>query len=90
MTTNKPASYFESVTGKPVNPLWLLRGFGFAILTFLLLAMFVFKTGNRHDFCIGLATGTLIGMIAQLFAVKNIEVNNDLQSSDVDNLCITR
>ncbi len=52
--------------------------------------MFVFKTGNRHDFCIGLATGTLIGMIAQLFAVKNIEVNNDLQSSDVDNLCITR
>jgi Na+/proline symporter len=93
MTTSNSTSapsYFETVTGKPVNPVWLLRAFPAAALVCVLLATFVWKTGNAHGVCLGLAAGTLIGLIAQTFAITRVEVRNDPQRSDVDNLSITR
>ena len=32
-----------------------------------LLAMTIFKTGARHDFCLGLTVGVLLALLAQTF-----------------------
>lgn len=89
MASLENPSYFARMSGKSDNTLWTLRGFSFAVLVVLLLAMFVFKTGTRHDFCLGLGVGILIGLLAQLSAVKRVEVNDTTRPADVDNLSVT-
>jgi len=49
-----------------------MRGFAISVLTVLGLAMFVFKTGNAHDFCLGMAVGLTIGLLAQSFAISKV------------------
>jgi hypothetical protein len=88
--SNPNRSYFESVTGRTANPLWFLRIFPIVALVCLFLALFVWKSGGTHFFCIGLAAGTLVGVIAQAFTISRVELNQDPQRSDVDNLSITR
>lgn len=89
MAHPKHQSYFQRTTGKPLKLLWIVRGFSLAVLVTLLLAMFVFKTGVRHEFCLGLAVGMLIGLIAQLFAIRNVEQNDTTRPTDVDHLSVT-
>jgi uncharacterized membrane protein YdjX (TVP38/TMEM64 family) len=87
--SNPTGSYFESVTGRTVNPVWFLRIFPMFALACLVLALFVWKSGGTHDFCIGLAAGTLVGTIAQAFAITRVELNDDPQRSDVDRYPLT-
>lgn len=89
MATSKSKSYFESITGKATNPLWILRGFTAAAIVCLTLALFVFKTGGPHGFCVGLALGVLIGLLTQLSSISNVELNSTPQRSDVENLSVT-
>jgi preprotein translocase subunit SecF len=89
-SSNSHQSYFEATFGKPVNVVWFLRGFTAAAIIAIALALLVFKSGVRHDFCLGLAAGVLVGVLAQTFAIKHVEVNHDSQRSDVDNLNVAR
>jgi hypothetical protein len=89
-TSNQSQSFFESVTGRSVNPLWFLRGFGIASIIPLVLALTVFKSGGSQGFCIGIAIGLLVGLIAQTFAISSVELNRQPQPSDVDSFSITR
>jgi hypothetical protein len=88
--TKSSQSFYESVTGHPVNPLWVLRGFGIAAIVPLVLALFVFKVPSARDFCVGLSLGLLVGLIAHTFAISSFEINQKNQPSDVDALSITR
>jgi O-antigen ligase len=90
LTTNHTPSYFEQMTGKSISALWILRGFTVASIVPLVLAMFVFHTGNRHDFCLGLSVGVLVGLLAQTFAISKVDLNTTTQPSDVQDLRITR
>ncbi len=83
-SSNSHPSYFEAVFGRSVNLVWLIRGFSTAALVAITLAMFVFKTGGRHDFCLGLAAGTLIGLLVQSSVIKSVELKDDQQRSDVN------
>jgi Na+/proline symporter len=83
-------SYSSKMTGKTFPTEWFLRGFTFAAIVPLLLAMLVWKSGNRHDFCIGLSVGLLIGLLAQSFSISNVEWNDTSRPSDVENFSITR
>jgi hypothetical protein len=90
LTSNHQPSYFEKLTGRTVAPIWFLRGFTIAAILPLLLAMFVWKSGASHDFCIGLSVGTLIGLLVQTFAISNVDLNSAPQPSDVQDLRMTR
>jgi hypothetical protein len=87
---NSGRSYFEKTSGTSIKPLWLLRGFAIMSVLPLLISLFVFKTGPRHSFCIGLAIGFMVGLIVQLFATQGIEMNQAPQASDVEDLRLTR
>ena len=84
------SSTFERITGAAVNPIWMLRGFAIAAIVPLVLALFVFKSGGAHGFCVGLSIGTLVGLIVQLFSVKSVELSDTTRPADVDNLFVTR
>jgi hypothetical protein len=88
-SSNSHPSYFEAAFGKAVNLIWLIRGFSAAALVAITLAMFVFKTGGRHDFCLGLAAGTLIGLIVQSSIIKSVELKENEQRSDVTHYPLT-
>jgi len=88
--TKHSPSFYQSVTGHPVNPLWLIRGFSMAAIIPLVLALLVFKTPGAHDFCVGLSLGLLVGLVAQTFAISSVELKENKQPSDVDALSITR
>jgi O-antigen ligase len=90
LSTNPHPSYFQQMTGKSISALWILRGFTVASIVPLVLAMFVFHTGNRHDFCLGLSVGILVGLLAQTFAISNVDLNTPPQPSEVQDLRITR
>jgi len=90
LTTNSSPSYFEKMTGKSIPTLWILRGFTVASIVPQLLALFVFQTGNRHNFCLGFSVGMLIGLLVQTFAISNVELTSAPQPSDVQDLRITR
>jgi hypothetical protein len=68
---NASPSYFEIMTGISISPLWLIRAFAIAALVPLLLAMLIWTSGARHNFCIGLTVGLIIGLIVQTFADQN-------------------
>jgi preprotein translocase subunit SecF len=59
------------MTGISISPLWLIRAFAITALVPLVLAMLVWTSGIRHNFCIGLTVGLLIGLIVQTFADQN-------------------
>jgi hypothetical protein len=88
-SSNSHPSYFEAAFGKPVNLVWLIRGFAAAALVAITLAMFVFKTGGRHDFCLGLAAGTLIGLLVQSSIIRNVDLKENQQRSDVNHYPLT-
>jgi hypothetical protein len=90
LSTNPHPSYFEQMTGKSISALWILRGFTVASIVPLVLAMFVFHTGNRHNFCLGFSIGTLIGLLVQTFAISNVDLNTTPQPSDVHDIRVTR
>jgi hypothetical protein len=77
-------------TASPQQGLWFLRLTPPACIVCLALAMFVFKSGNPHDFLLGLVAGLLAGVSVQAFAIKNIELDNSPHTSDVQDLRITR
>jgi hypothetical protein len=85
-SSNSHPSYFEKVTGRPVSALWVMRVFAISVVTVLVLAMFVFKTGNPHDFCLGIAVGLMVGLLAQSFAISKVELKDAPSRSDVDNI----
>jgi hypothetical protein len=88
--SNSAPSYFEEMTGKAISPVWLLRVFTIVSIVPLLLALFVFTTGGRHDFCIGLSVGTLIGLLVQTFAISNVDLRNAPRPSEVQDVRITQ
>jgi hypothetical protein len=83
-SSNSHSSYFEAAFGKPVNLVWFIRGFSAAALVAIALAMFVFKNGGRHYFCLGLAAGILIGLLVQSSGIKSVELKENQQRSDVN------
>lgn len=74
----------------PRRGLWFLRIVPLVSTILILLAMLVIKSGNYHDFLLGLAVGLLISMTVQAFAIKSVELNEPPQQSDVQNLPVTR
>jgi hypothetical protein len=78
------------MTGKAISPVWILRAFTIVSIVPLLLALFVFTSGGRHGFCVGLSVGTLIGLLVQTFAISNVDMNSSPKSSDVQDIRITR
>ncbi len=85
-SSNSHPSYFEIVSGRPANALWVMRGFAISVVTVLVLALFVFKTGNSHDFCLGIAVGLMVGLLAQSFAISKVELKDTPGRSDVDTI----
>jgi cyanate permease len=83
-------SYFERSTGHLVAPLLVLRVLALAILAMLGLALLFFKSGGAHAFCLGLATGLCVGLVAQLFSLRSVEVKDTTRPSGVDQLPLTR
>jgi preprotein translocase subunit SecF len=63
-----------------------MRGFAISVVTVLVLALFVFKTGNSHDFCLGIAVGLMVGLLAQSFAISKVELKDTPGRSDVDTI----
>lgn len=69
--------------------LWFIRITPLVSTLCLLLAMFVFKSGNHHDFLLGLAAGLLIALSLQSFSIKAIELDDSPQASDVERYPLT-
>ena len=73
-----------------INPIWAIRFFPFATLLCVGLAMFAFKTGPSHDFCLGLAFGLLVGACASVLSIQRVEFKNNIRKGDIESLQITR
>ena len=92
-SSNSHPSYFEAAFGKPVNVVWLSPALDGPPLSRSHHAprryAFVFKTGGRHDFCLGLAAGTLIGLLVQSSIIRNVDLKENQQRSDVNHYPLT-
>jgi hypothetical protein len=79
----------QGLFGHPVNPVYLVRAFLVATILPLALAMFVFRTGESHDFCLGLGMGLLISHLAMSFSFSNVEIKDNSRPSDVEDIRVT-
>ena len=87
--SNLRSSSLETAEGSSAYLVWFLRAAPAIALAALLLALFVWKSGTPHNFCVGLAAGALIGLLVQTFEITKVEVK-DHSRSDVQSLHITR
>ena len=76
-------------TPSPRSGLWFLRITPPVCIVCLALAMFVFKSGNPHDFLLGIVAGLLVGVTFQTFAIKGVELDNSPQPSGVERYPLT-
>lgn len=89
MASPSPSFQYEANTNDLLSPVWTLRIAPLYILISLILAMFVFRSGNVHDALLGTCAGMLIPLTFVAFQVTGITMKRDQTRSDVQDLHVT-
>ncbi len=70
-------SFIELMTRRPWKLIWSVRVMAAVAVITQICAVAVFKSGAAHAFCGGATLGVLSGLLAQSFAGRNPEAEDD-------------